>query len=482
YIYFSIKRYYSLPPGPFPLPIVGNILSFKGNHYYDDILRNWSKKYGPVFTFYILDKPLVIITDPDMAKKAFQSKDFSGRMKTFTASIFINYTSLLYTDYGPAWEALRRVAQSAAQKYSTNEELIIVAVNSVEKIVQTMLKTEGPDKPIEPFNYIYLMFLNILANSAFGENYDMDDPEFIFLKYILRDAYEETQSNYFTRELSPIIQLMDYKTTGKQRKLMGQTIDLMIRKFNKHYTDYNPDSDRDFCDALISAKNDRLREGRESAKYLTDTNLAMTVFDLFFAGTDTSQQTFQWLLLFLAYYPLIQQKLRQEIDDTIGDQMPKHADRQRLHYTMAFISETLRYRNVAPYGLPHKAIVDCQLGNYKIPKGQTVVFYQSISLRNTDEKYWKNGLDFLPERFIDKDGRYQIAGHPAYTPFGVGRRNCLGEKLAIADLFLVLVCFLQSTRNYDIVLDDQQNGGIGLDTNLVEVSPNYYRIILKTKK
>ena len=65
-------------------------------------------------------------------------------------------------------------------------------------------------------------------------------------------------------------------------------------------------------------------------------------------------------------------------------------------------------------------------------------------------------------------------------PFGVGRRVCLGEKLAIADLFLVLVRFLQSTNKYDIVLDS--NNGIDPDPNISDsISPYDYKIILKTK-
>ena len=80
------------------------------------------------------------------------------------------------------------------------------------------------------------------------------------------------------------------------------------------------------------------------------------------AGTNTSQQTFQWLLLLLSYYPNEQKKLRQEIESEIGDRIPTHEDKSRCHYVMAFISETLRLRNVAPSGVFHKAVVTSKIG------------------------------------------------------------------------------------------------------------------------
>ena len=96
-----------------------------------------------------------------------------------------------------------------------------------------------------------------------------------------------------------------------------------------------------------------------------------------------------------------------------------------------------------------------------------------------DEKYWPNVNEFRPERFLE-NGKYMTTRPKAYIPFGVGRRICLGEKLAIADLFLVLVRFLQSTSNYDLVLGT--NGGVEADPNITDsFSPHEYKIILKTK-
>ena len=182
------------------------------------------------------------------------------------------------------------------------------------------------------------------------------------MKYALRDFGREVGNRFLLWEFSSIARLLDRKMVKKHMDLTDDLVQMINDRFISHYKEYDKSSERDFCDALISAKNDALREGKESAPYLTDVNLAMSIFDLFFAGTDTSQQTFQWLLLLLAYYPETHKKLREEIETEIGDRIPTHEDRNRCHYVMAFIAETLRLRNVAPTGLPHSAVVTSKLG------------------------------------------------------------------------------------------------------------------------
>ena len=66
----------------------------------------------------------------------------------------------------------------------------------------------------------------------------------------------------------------------------------------------------------------------------------------------------------MAYYPEYQKKLHDEIQNELGDRMPLHEDMAKMHYTMAFISEMLRFRNPAPIGVFHKTLTNCKLGKF----------------------------------------------------------------------------------------------------------------------
>ena len=91
-----------------------------------------------------------------------------------------------------------------------------------------------------------------------------------------------------------------------------------------------------------------------------------------------------------------------------------------------------------------------------------------------DEKYWDKPNDFIPERFLE-NGKYLTTRPTAFIPFSYGRRVCLGEKLAIADLFLVLVRFLQKTSEYEIILNS--NNGLEPDPNIFIIAdPSKYEI------
>ena len=99
------------------------------------------------------------------------------------------------------------------------------------------------------------------------------------------------------------------------------------------------------------------------------------------------------------------------------------------------------------------------------------------------DEHWPNARELRPERFLEK-GKYLSIRPKAFIPFGVGRRVCLGEKLAIADLFLVLVRFLQKTADYDLVLHVDDKNPLNPDPNVInilDVPSKPYKISLHKK-
>ena len=68
--------------------------------------------------------------------------------------------------------------------------------------------------------------------------------------------------------------------------------------------------------------------------------LQWIVFELFFAGTDTTSATLRFAILYMVTYPEIQRKVQQELDDVIGrEKLPTTRDRHNLPYTDATLLE-----------------------------------------------------------------------------------------------------------------------------------------------
>lgn len=68
--------------------------------------------------------------------------------------------------------------------------------------------------------------------------------------------------------------------------------------------------------------------------------------DLFRAGSDTTANSLAWSIQYLVKYPQIQEELRQEIDDKVGDQVFRREDKRLLVKTVAFVYEVMRVANI----------------------------------------------------------------------------------------------------------------------------------------
>lgn len=66
------------------------------------------------------------------------------------------------------------------------------------------------------------------------------------------------------------------------------------------------------------------------------------------------------------------------------------------------------------------------------PIASGTVFTTQMTLIHTDEELFKNHTEFRPERFLENNNLEK-----KLIPFGIGKRSCLGESLARAELYLV---------------------------------------------
>lgn len=152
--------------------------------------------------------------------------------------------------------------------------------------------------------------------------------------------------------------------------------------------------------------------------------------ELFEAGSHTTAGALIVAVLACISYPDTMGRVQEELDSYVGSyRMPNFNDLPYLPYTRAFVEETLRWRPLAPAGVPHCPIANDTYRGFSIPKGATVVAnHWSLDM---DEEIFQDPEDFLPERWIH-DPNLPLAA------FGFSTRACPGQHLARNSLSLVV--------------------------------------------
>ena len=152
--------------------LLADLLVLKGTikHSAESFLE-LRKKYGEkLYTFWIGNYPVVFIFDYDLAKESFNKGVFSGRPQTLLTETLHGKenSDVVFADFTPAWETLRKVAHSAVRKYAISERLPVLTSDVVDEIMQIIIIKEK-DKPFNLKDYLDTILNNTLASIAFGK-------------------------------------------------------------------------------------------------------------------------------------------------------------------------------------------------------------------------------------------------------------------------------------------------------------------------
>lgn len=237
-----------------------------------------------------------------------------------------------------------------------------LVIDFVDDCLKSIMKQNKFHQEFCPFDYILDLFLNIAASLAIGTHDGENNQEYIILKEAFTSLSKQAsnEKTFLVWELFPVIRKFDAKF--KNLKLMIEQVNRIVEsKILFCDKEQRKEDNRNFCDFFMEAKLTSIDQGKNFVNS-TKLDLTLVIFDLFLGGTETSQATFKWLILYILSNNDVEMRLRKEIEDEIGDRLPTHEDKNRCHFVMAVISETLRLNNVVPLALPHKTLRDSIIG------------------------------------------------------------------------------------------------------------------------
>ncbi|KAM6991748.1 uncharacterized protein LKV04_007912 [Tautogolabrus adspersus] len=428
------------PPGPKPLPLLGNLLQLDRKMPYNTLVE-LSKEYGSVFTVYFGLKKVVVLAGYKTVKEALvnHAEEFGDRAPLLIMHELNQGHGILWSN-GDSWKEMRRFALTNLKDFGmgkrASEDKII---EECDHLIELFSKYKGEAfDTTEPLNY---PVSNIICSMVYGSRFEYDSPVFkSLLDRIHRRGPLLGSTSMKVYNLFPWT--CKWITNRKEFfKLGDATREQNIKLFSDLKETLTPQRCRGFVDAFLVRKQN-LEESGITNSHFHDENLLMTVMNLFSAGTDTTSTTLRWGLLFMAKYPEMQDQVQDELSRVIGSRRVQLSDKKNLPFTYAVIHETQRLANVAPIAIPHRTSQDVTFQGHFIKKGTTV--YPLLTSVLYDENEWESPYTFNPAHFLNEDGKF--VKRDAFMAFSAGRRACVGESLARMELFIFFTTLLQQFR------------------------------------
>lgn len=427
----------SFPPGPRPLPFLGNVFTeiqdFRN-------INKLAEVYGTIFSLRLGSEKLIIVSGYKMAKEALvtQNDSFIDRPNVpLFHKVFKGLGTILSNGY--LWRMHRKFAVSHLRNFGVGNESLEVKIQQECIFLCDAFKAEKG--PVDPMVTLNSAISNIISSLIFGQRFDYHDE---YYQRILRLDTECIQLAGSPRAqlYNACPWLFEYLPGPHQTIFSNykKIKDFLRGEIIKHREDWDPANPRDFIDNYLT-EMERKKSDPEAGFNIE--GLVVTCLDLIEAGTETATTTLRWGLLFMIKFPEIQEKVQAEIDRVIGQsRQPCLNDRVNMPYTEAVIHEIQRFGDVVPLGFPKRAVKDTQLGKYFIPKGTAITVNLSSVLHDPNE--WETPDTFNPGHFLDENGQFRK--RDAFMPFSAGKRACLGENLARQELFLYFTSLLQQFK------------------------------------
>ncbi|ELT98427.1 hypothetical protein CAPTEDRAFT_121606 [Capitella teleta] len=433
-----VRKQWSRPriPGPWSVPVFGS-LPFLGTRLHTT-LTDMREKYGDIFQVTIGSKKVVVLCGMETVQAALvhQSQVFSGRPRLHTFQLASEGKTMVFNSSTDAhWMEHRRLSERALKMAATLEPLMLqdVVVREAQNMVNEFIERSIAEGSVDPEESVMWSVSHVMYTLCYGDSrVDADFEDMVRTTLTLIGCHQKGNAiNFFpwAKYLLPNIYRHTHNTCERMLRLSR-------RKEDEHLCSYEKHRCRDALDALI-------RLGVRRSCPLDQDRVLHTVQEYIGAGLDIVYIAIVWTTLYLANFPDAQERIRAEVDEVVGEGRPVcEGDAENMPYTRAFVLELLRHTGLVPFALPHSTVEDTHLQGIFIPK-DTFILVNLFSI-SRDAALWSEPELFKPERFLGGDNSREVLHTKAgFSPYGMGRRRCIGEKMSRSQIFVYLTTLVQ---------------------------------------
>lgn len=405
-----------LPPGHMGFPIIGELFKFLWYFKFvrrpDDYIDSKRKKYGDgvgMYRTHLFGKPSVIVYLPTTSKFVFRD-DKSFILKW--PNIELVGENSVVSVHGSAHVRLRSLVSRSINQPDGLRRIALAVQPRIILALQSWVKEH---KVIAYKEVRKVTFENIgMYFASFEPGPTLDK---------LMECFAAMLKGFRAYKLNIPGTTFHYALECRRRSIAIFKEELDKRKKNH---DGSSRPIKDLLDGLMNLKDD---EGN----HLSETEILDNIVSLLVAGFESTVLVTTWAIYYLAKYPKVLQKLRDEnmsLKNSKDGQLVTSDEILKSKYTTKVVDETIRLANVVPFVL-RTTTKDVEYKGYTIPKGWNMIMW--VRYLHTNAENFDDPMCFNPDRWDASKGPVIT-----YQPFGGGTRFCAGNMLARLQLAVFL--------------------------------------------
>ncbi|TBU36865.1 cytochrome P450 [Dichomitus squalens] len=430
-----------LPPGPNPLPILGNMFNMPRVRPWI-VYRDLSHVLGDIIHLRVLGQHIVVLGSAqaiyDYLEK--RSANTSDRVQSPMIELSGASFNLAFMPYGQRWRRHRRSLWQYFHREATE------GYKTTQQSAAHIFLHELCERPSDLRDIIRLNFASVIMK--IGYDIAVQSKDDAYLK-IAKDAHEGRAEGMvpgrflvdflpFLRHIPPFFpfaasQRLWVKWKAAGDRLKNTPFECAKAKLSRGQP----------TQSIVANSLERL--GKMGISSPEEEEIVKNVGAVAFeAGIDTVLSTMLSVFSGVSLHPEVLAKAHAELDEVVGPhRLPDFSDKDSLVYINAIIKEAMRWHTVLPMGVPHATVADDEFRGYFIPAG-TMVLPNTWACMHDPEVYEDPDV-FRPERFIRNGKLDPTVQDPTAFSFGYGRRHlfcriCPGRYFAESALFINVAC------------------------------------------
>jgi cytochrome P450 len=408
-----------------------------------DTLLDLGRRGDAVSRLWLVVETVYFVNEPELIHQVLveQRDDFVRGTNLETPLLLPTLGRGLLTTDAEEWWRLRRASQPAF-----TQEGVAAITPRIEATAERLLgswPTWTQPREREDVFFELVTLTSALALSALFDG-EIDEAD----AHALARAMLDGQAEILRRIKNPV-RVPDWVPLPGNLEFRRGT-SLMQQRIADSVARRGDAPARDGARDLHALLQERARSGSDP---LTPVQLRDQYLTDFLAAPENTATTMTWALYLLAKHPDIQARVQAELDSSDAPL----AIRDRSALLTQVLLETLRLYPGAPY-FDRRVSRDVELEGCHIPANAIVMIAPYVLHRTP--RFWAQPEAFQPERFAPGLDAHK---QPAYMPFGLGPRKCIGEALAFAIIAAVLPALL---RRYSFELVGTAEVGVDPQINL----------------